>query len=255
VNDVLLEMRGLVKAFGGNRAIDGCTFSVRRSSITGVIGPNGAGKSTLFNIISGLLRADQGEILFDAASIGGLSAHAIARAGLARSFQTPREIGDISSLENLMLVPQEQWGERLFSLLAGWRRVAREEQRNSLAALEVLRQVEIEHQRDRRASALSVGQKKLLELARCMLARPKLALLDEPTAGINPRLIGDLVGAMRKMSSAGTTLLIIEHNMNVVMNLCDHIVVLHRGHVLRQGAPADIQNDPLVRDAYLGAVG
>jgi ABC-type branched-subunit amino acid transport system ATPase component len=243
-----------VKAFGGNRAVDGCTFSVRRGSITGVIGPNGAGKSTLFNIISGLLRADQGEILFEGASIGDLPVHAIARAGLARSFQTPREIGDISSLDNLMLVPKGQWGERLVSLLVGWGRVRLEEEENRHAALGVLRQVEIEHQKAEPASALSIGQKKLLELARCMLARPRLALLDEPTAGVNPRLIGDLVGVMRQMSNAGTTLLIIEHNMNVVMSLCDHIIVLHRGRVLRQGAPADIQNDPLVQDAYLGAV-
>lgn len=254
MSDIQLETRGLVKAFGGNRAVDGCTLAVRRGGITGVIGPNGAGKSTLFNIVSGLLHADQGEVLFEGSSIGGLPPHAIARRGLARSFQTPREIADITSLENLMLVPNGQWGERLVSLLAGWGRVRLEEKENSRAALEVLRQVEIDHQKDAPAGTLSIGQKKLLELARCLLARPRLALLDEPTAGVNPRLIGDLVGVMKQMSVLGTTLLIIEHNMNVVMSLCEHIIVLHRGRVLCQGAPAVIQNDPVVQDAYLGAV-
>ena len=123
--------------------------------------------------------------------------------------------------------------------------------RDSLSAL---RDVEIEHQKDTPSGRLSIGQKKLLELARCMLARPKLALLDEPTAGVNPRLIGDLISAMREMSREGVTLVIIEHNMNVVMKLCQHIVVLHHGRVLRQGAPSDIQRDPVVQDAYLGAV-
>jgi len=249
-----LDIRGLVKAFGGNRAIDGCSFAVPRGSVTGVIGPNGAGKSTLFNAITGVIRPDEGEVRFNGQRIDGLKPHAIAQLGIARSFQTPREISDITTLENMMLVRNGQWGELLRSLLYGWGRVRREEALNRTDSLSALRDVEIEHQKDTPSGRLSIGQKKLLELARCMLARPKLALLDEPTAGVNPRLIGDLTSAMREMSREGVTLVIIEHNMNVVMKLCQHIVVLHHGRVLRQGAPSDIQRDPVVQDAYLGAV-
>jgi ABC-type branched-subunit amino acid transport system ATPase component len=219
-----------------------------------VIGPNGAGKSTLFNVIGGMFRPDAGDILFEDKPIAGLPPHRIARLGITRSFQTPREIGDITTLENMMLVRMDQWGERLASLLWGWGRVRTEESMNRGSALAALRRVEIEHQKALPAAKLSIGQKKLLELARCTLARPKLALLDEPTAGVNPRLITDLVSAMQQMSKDGVTLVIIEHNMNVIMRLCEHIVVLHRGRVLREGTPAEIQDDPRVQDAYLGAV-
>ncbi len=246
-----LEVAEVIKAFGGNRAVDRCSFRIE-GGITGVIGPNGAGKSTLFNLIGGMLRPDAGAIRFAGQRIDGLPPHQVARLGIARTFQTPREIADAPTLENMMLVPQGQWGERLASLVAGWGRVRAEEARNRDAARAALRLVEIEHQSDLLAGGLSIGQKKLLELARCMLAKPKLALLDEPTAGVNPRLIGDLVGAMQQMARDGVALLIIEHNMNVVMNLCEHVVVMHQGRVLRQGTPREIQADPAVQDAYLG---
>lgn len=248
-----LEIRNLVRAFGGNRAIDDCSLSIRSGSITGIIGPNGAGKSTLFNVISGVLPANAGQIYFRGHRIDGLTPHRISNLGIARTFQTPREIGNSTTLDNMMLVPSKQWGERLLSLVYGWSRIRSEERENSAASLEVLRRVEIEHQRDVLSGRLSIGQKKLLELARCMLAHPHLALLDEPTAGVNPRLIGDLTDAMRQMSRAGVTLVIIEHNIDLVMNLCEHIAVLHRGRLLRQGTPAEVQNDSAVQDAYLGA--
>jgi len=253
VSSTALEIREVRKAFGGNKALDGCTLTVRRGSITGVIGPNGAGKSTLFNIISGLLRPDRGELLFEDRRIDHLAPYQIARLGVARTFQTPREIGDMTTLENLMLVPEHQTGERLMSLISGWRRVWQEEREHQVDAVSVLDRVEMRHQQDMPATVLSIGQKKLLELARCLLAKPKLALLDEPTAGVNPRLIGDLVGVMEQMSRDGVTILIIEHNMNVVMNLCEHVIVLNRGRVLREGTPSEIQNDEVVQDAYLGA--
>jgi ABC-type branched-subunit amino acid transport system ATPase component len=254
VSDSALEIRHVVKAFGGNKALDGCTLTVRRGSITGVIGPNGAGKSTLFNIISGLLRPDRGEIVFEDHRIDHLAPYRISRLGIGRTFQTPREIGDMTTLENLMLVPQDQTGERLRSLISGWRRVWSEEREHQADAISVLDRVEMRHQQDVPAAVLSIGQKKLLELARCLLAKPKLVLLDEPTAGVNPRLIGDLVSVMEQMSQDGVTILIIEHNMNVVMNLCEHVIVLNRGRVLREGTPSEIQNDEMVQDAYLGAV-
>jgi ABC-type branched-subunit amino acid transport system ATPase component len=254
VSDIELEVRDVAKMFGGNAAIDGCSLSVRSGSITGVIGPNGAGKSTLFNIISGILRADRGEIQLGGKRIDDLAPHAVARLGIARTFQTPREVADMTLLENLMLVPQQQWGERLLSLVYGWGRVRGEEAESRKAAFAIMERVELLHQKDTSASKLSIGQKKLLELARCRFARPKVALLDEPTAGVNPRLIGELVDVMQQMSRDGVTLVIIEHNMNVVMNLCEHIVVLHHGRVLREGSPAQIQGDRMVQDAYLGAV-
>jgi branched-chain amino acid transport system ATP-binding protein len=248
-----LVVQDLVKVFGGIRAIDGCSFTVRSGSITGIIGPNGAGKSTLFNVISGVLPSQGGHIWLDGRPIEGLAPHQIARLGIARSFQTPREVPDATTLSNMMLVPQDQWGERLSSLFFGWGRIRHEEGENRAASLKALRQVEIEHQNQTPAGNLSIGQKKLLELARCLLGRPKIALLDEPTAGVNPRLVGDLIATMHEMSKAGVTLMIIEHNMNVVMNLCEQIVVMNRGKVLRQGTPPEIQNDPVVQDAYLGA--
>jgi ABC-type branched-subunit amino acid transport system ATPase component len=254
VSDKALEIRDVVKAFGGNKALNGCTLAVRRGSITGVIGPNGAGKSTLFNIISGLLRPDSGELVFEGRRIDHLAPYRIARLGVARTFQTPREIGDMTTLENLMLVPKHQAGERLRSLISGWRRVWLEESEHQRDAVSVLDRVEMRHQQNTPAAVLSIGQKKLLELARCLLAQPRLALLDEPTAGVNPRLIGDLVGVMEQMSRDGVTILIIEHNMNVVMNLCEHVIVLNRGSVLREGTPSEIQRDEMVQDAYLGAV-
>jgi ABC-type branched-subunit amino acid transport system ATPase component len=254
VSDTALEIRDVVKAFGGNRALDGCSLAVRRGSITGVIGPNGAGKSTLFNIISGLLRPDRGELAFEDRYIQNLPAYKIARLGVARTFQSPREIGDMTTLQNLMLVPKHQSGERLASVISSWQRVWLEECQHQRDALSVLERVEMRHQENLPAAALSIGQKKLLELARCLLAEPKLALLDEPTAGVNPRLIGDLIRVMEQMSRDGATLLIIEHNMNVVMKLCEHVIVLHRGRVLRQGTPSEIQKDERVQDAYLGGV-
>ena len=251
----ILEVRSLSKRFGGMQAVKDCSLRIAADSITGLIGPNGAGKSTVFTLISGFLRPDAGEIVFAGRRIDGLPPHRVARLGLVRTFQTPRELRELSVLENLMMVPRPQFGESLTGvLLFGSRRVKREEREIEQQALDVLRTVGLEHQARRRAADLSGGQKKLLEIARCMMCRPKLALLDEPTAGVNPSLINDLVEMIRLLHASGVTIVIIEHNMNVVMRLCEHVIVLDRGEVMCEGTPEQIQRDERVLAAYLGSV-
>ncbi|ANT54730.1 MULTISPECIES: ABC transporter ATP-binding protein [Mesorhizobium] len=250
----LLEIAGLNKRFGGLQAVDRCELSVREGSITGLIGPNGAGKTTLFSIISGFTKPDSGQIRFGGRRIEGLGAYEVARRGLRRTFQIPRELKEMSVLENLMLVPEGQFGDRLLSVLLPGARVRQEEQVNEAAAREVLETVGLAEKADIAAARLSGGQKKLLELARCLMSRPRLMLLDEPTAGVNPTLIRHLMKVMQKVHASGITLLIIEHNMNVIMELCERVVVLDRGHVIAAGTPAEIQQNKQVLDAYLGGV-
>jgi neutral amino acid transport system ATP-binding protein len=181
-----------------------------------------------------------------------MAPHAVARLGLRRTFQIPRELKRMSVLENLMLVPEGQFGDRILSVVLPDARVREEERANAAAAREVLQMVGLETKADAPAALLSGGQKKLLELARCLMSRPRLMLLDEPTAGVNPTLIRDLMDVMRQVHASGITLLIIEHNMNVVMELCERIVVLDRGHVIAAGTPSEIQENRQVLDAYLG---
>ena len=250
--NAILEIAGLNRRFGGLQAIDRCEFSVREGSITGLIGPNGAGKSTLFNIVSGFLNPDSGEVRFEGRRIDGKAPYAVARLGLRRTFQIPRELKRMSVLENLMLVPEGQFGDRILSVVLPDARVREEERANAATAREVLQMVGLETKADAPSALLSGGQKKLLELARCLMSRPRLMLLDEPTAGVNPTLIRDLMDVMRQVHASGITLLIIEHNMNVVMELCERIVVLDRGHVIAAGTPSEIQENRQVLDAYLG---
>lgn len=250
--------RGLVveelgKSFGGNRVVDSCSCAIEEGTITGFIGPNGAGKSTLFNLIGGQLRPDDGAIRWGDEDIAGLPPYRIARLGIARTFQIPRELKALSVLENLMIVPPAQFGERLRALLSTGRRVAHEEASLAERARQVLEHVELADKASEPAVSLSGGQKKLLELARCMMGEPRLILLDEPTAGVNPRLIGDIVEAMRRLRDQGITLGVIEHNMNVVMGLCDRVVVLNQGRALMTGTPSEVRNNPEVLDAYLGS--
>jgi len=250
-SDFLL-VEGLRKQYGGLQAVDDCTFSVAAASITGIIGPNGAGKSTVFNLISGIEQTDAGRIVFNGRQIQGIAAHRIARLGLVRSFQTPRELRNMTVLDNIMFVPARQFGERMVSIFTRGHRVAAEERVISARAMAVLEQVELADQALTLAVMLSGGQKKLLELARCLMANPRLILLDEPTAGVNPRLIDDLMGVVKRIHAQGMTLVIIEHNMNVVMSLCDHVIVLDRGRVLCAGTPREVHSDPRVLEAYLG---
>ncbi len=248
----LLEVRGLVRRFGGIRAVDGCSFAVERGSVTGLIGPNGAGKSTVFHLVSGLLRPHAGEIWFDGARIDGLPTHERARRGLVRSFQIPRELAGLSVLDNLLVAAPARRGERLAPALFDLRRVLAEEAGYRRTAEGILELVGLADQASVSAGRLSGGQKKLLELARVLMAGPKLVLLDEPGAGVNPVLMERIVEAIRRRHAEGQSFLIIEHDMDLVMSLCDRVVVMAQGRTLAAGTPEAIQRDPAVLDAYLG---
>lgn len=250
----LLEVQGLIKQFGGNRAVDGATFVVEAGTITGLIGPNGAGKTTCFNCIAGFLRSDGGRVRFDGHDITRTAPHKIFRRGLTRTFQIPQELASLSVLENLLLVPVGQLGERLWEpLLRPWR-VKQQERENVARARDVLDLVELTpHMRDP-AGSLSGGQRKLLELARALMSRPTMVLLDEPGAGVNPTLARRLTDHIRRVrDELGVTFLVIEHDMDLVARLCDPVVVMTGGRVLLEGPPSAVLADREVQEAYLGS--
>jgi branched-chain amino acid transport system ATP-binding protein len=236
----------LQKAFGGIRAVDGCSFSVDQGSITALIGPNGAGKTTVFNLISGLHRPDAGKILLNGERLERLAPHRITRKGISRTFQISRHLAELTVLENLVV--QAPTGG-LADLL---KPSVLEDERDR--AMELLRFVGIADLASEPAAKLSYGQKKLMDLAAGLMARPRLFLLDEPAGGINPALLEVIVDRVRRLRDDGVTFLIVEHNMDVVMDISDAVVVMAYGKVLAQGAPAAIQNDPAVLEAYLGVV-
>ncbi len=249
----VLAVEEVRKAFGGVRAVEGCTFSVRPGTITGLIGPNGAGKTTLFNLVTGVHTPDAGRITFDGAEITGEKPHRVFRRGLCRTFQIPREFKELTVLENLLVVPKDQLGERLS---APWLRgcaVREEEGRLREKARGVLDFLDLGGVKDQPAASLSGGQKKLLELGRTMMADPKLLLLDEPGAGVNPTLMLELAGYIRRLATErGITVLLIEHDMDLVMSLCNPVIVMSEGRMLAEGTPDAVRRDPRVLEAYLG---
>lgn len=249
----ILEIQDVVKDFGGLRAVNHCSFQVQRGTITGLIGPNGAGKTTLFNLITGFLDCTSGQIFSEGNRIDGLPPHSIFRRGIVRTFQIPRELKRMTVLENLMLVPDQQTGERIWgSWFLPWK-VRRQEKEIELKALDVLDFVNLHHLKDEYAGNLSSGQKKLLELARTLMAEPKLVLLDEPGAGVNPTLMNQLVEDIRKScQEKHYTFLVIEHDMDLVMRLCNPIVVMSNGQKIFEGTPEEVKRDRNVLDAYLG---
>ena len=249
----VLRVRGVQKSFGGLMAVNSVTLDVSPGIITGLIGPNGAGKTTLFNLISGLYKSEAGTIHLKGERIDGLPPHEIFHKGISRTFQIARELKLMTVLENLMLVPIGQTGE---SLLLTWFRpqqVRKEEKEIKEKALEVLEFVNLIDLKDEYADSLSAGQKRLLELARTMMSDPKIILLDEPGAGVNPTLLKHLVGYLRQIvEDHGMTLFLIEHDMDLVMNTCDQVVVMNYGEILTEGPPEIIRRDPRVLEAYLG---
>ena len=250
----LLDVAELVKHFGGQRAVDGATFAVAEGSITGLIGPNGAGKTTCFNCIAGSLKPDGGRVHFAGEDITGLPPHKVFRRGLARTFQIPQELGAMSVLENLMLVPMDQAGEQIWeSWLRPWR-VAAQEREISERAHAALAQVDLDGQAAQYAGNLSGGQRKLLELARALMSEPKLILLDEPNAGVNPTLTLRLLEHIRTLRERhGITFFVIAHDMDLVMRLCETLIVMTNGRVLIEGDPQVVLEDAGVQDAYLGS--
>jgi ABC-type branched-subunit amino acid transport system ATPase component len=248
----MLKVNNLEKHFGGVKALQGCTLEVREGSITGLIGPNGAGKTTLFNVISGILKPDRGEITFQGKKIDGSPPYQIARLGLLRTFQISRGLRHMTVLENLMLYPQAQIGEGLKNIWLLWKRIKTQEKVLKEKALHILEFVNLVHLRHAYAQELSGGQKKLLELARVLMAEPKIILLDEPGAGVNPALMKDLVARILRLKEQGMTFLLVEHDMDLVLSLCRPVIVMTQGKKLTEGSFEEIQKDPRVLEAYLG---
>jgi branched-chain amino acid transport system ATP-binding protein len=248
----MLEIRGLVRSFGSMNAVDGVDLTVEQGRITGLIGPNGAGKTTLFNLIAGTLAPTSGDIRFMGDPIGGLSPDRIFAKGLARTFQIPRPFPRMSVLENAMLVPLGQSGERFWNNWFRPAEVARQERENRERAFEVLGFCGLSAKLNDPAGTLSGGQQKLLELARVLMIDPKMILLDEPGAGVNPTLMETLIDKILALHARGITFLLIEHNMDLVMRICHPIVVMAQGQVIHRGDAASVQEDPRVLDAYLG---
>jgi branched-chain amino acid transport system ATP-binding protein len=250
----LLQIQNLGRSFEGLRAVNNCSMDVQRGTITGLIGPNGAGKTTLFNLLTGFLRPDSGRILFKGERIDGMAPHEIVKRGVVRTFQVPRELKRMTVLENLMLVPQDQAGEKLWNAWLLPFRVGHDERRAYEKALAVLDFVHLSHLRDEYAANLSAGQKKLLELARTLMAEPELILLDEPGAGVNPTLMKQLVGTIQSLCyEQGVTFFLIEHDMDLVTRLCNPIIVMSAGEKLAEGPPEVVKGDERVLEAYLGS--
>jgi branched-chain amino acid transport system ATP-binding protein len=249
----MLRVEGLYKSFGGLLAVCDCSFTVDQGSITGLIGPNGAGKTTLFNIIAGRYKPDRGRIFFKGQEIDGLPPHKIFHKKLYRTFQITREFGQMTVLENLMLMPENQIGENIWNTWLRAGSVRNQEHELMKKASEVLDFVELSGLRDEYAGSLSGGQKKLLELGKSLMADPEMVLLDEPGAGVNPTLMKKLVDNVRRLrDEKNITFLLIEHNMDLIMELCDPIIVMSEGRKLAEGSPEEIRNNKQVLEAYLG---
>ena len=234
---VILEGKGLTKAFGGLMAVRDLSFELRNREILGIIGPNGAGKTTLFNLLNGFYRPDKGKVLFKGENITGLRPHQICKRGLARTFQITQSFANLTVLENVKI--------GAYSRLPSSREATQE-------ALRILDTVGLYEKRNERASALSVGHRKNLELAKALATRPELILLDEVVAGLNPKEGDDMIAYIRAIREQGITILLIEHVMKAIMSLCNRIIVIHYGETIAEGVPEEISKNPKVVEAYLG---
>ena len=239
----LLEVDGLTKRFGGVTAVSDCSFAVPEGSVTALVGPNGSGKTTAFNLITGYMRADGGAVRFAGADVRRPNPVSLARRGLTRTFQQARIFPDLTLVENMVAAVQQPWR-------AAFRRAVRGHELDR--ALDLLQEFGLARLARDRAGTLSYGQKKLLEFATVLMGEPRLVLLDEPTAGVNPVLVEQIEERVRELNARGLTFLLVEHNMNLVMRLCDPVVVLDHGTKLAEGPPALVREDPRVLDAYLG---
>ena len=248
----LLEIHGVARSFYGVQALAGVDLTVRAGTVTGLIGPNGAGKTTLFNVISGLLKPDAGTIRFDGRDITGWRPDRITAAGLVRTFQIARGFPRLSVRENLMLYAPEQPGEGVLAALARPSAALARERDVASEAARLAERLALAPVLDQPAAALSGGQKKLLELGRALMARPRLVLLDEPAAGVNPSLAAELAERIRELARDGTSFLVIEHDMALIERLCDPVIVMTEGRRLVEGSFAAVRADRRVQEAYLG---
>jgi len=251
VTDPILAVEDVERYFGGITALDGASFDVE-PGITGLIGPNGAGKSTMFDCITGFLEPDGGTVRFRGEDITGERPPAVAERGLVRTFQIPRELPEMTVRENLALAPKNQSGERLVTTWTRGGDYYADEAEAQRRAVEMAERLEIDHLLDSPAGDLSGGQRKLLELARALMTDPDVMLLDEPFAGVNPTLEDKLLDRIHELREEGLTFLLVEHDMDLIMEHCEHIIVMHQGRVLDEGSPERIRNNEEVIEAYLG---
>lgn len=240
----LLEVQDVSKAFGGIQALDTCSISVEQGSITGLIGPNGSGKTTLFNVMTGYEQVDSGQIRFQGEAITNTPPDKVFRLGIGRTFQLTRIFPRLTVLENMHVAVQRQ---NLKGLLSRWSSTHEQER-----ALGLLDFVNLSQLKDMLAGNLSYGQKKLLEFAFVLIAEPQVILLDEPAGGINPTMINYLAGRIRTLNQRGVTFLVVEHNMEFVMDLCERVMVMHRGARIAEGTPGEVRANAAVLEAYLG---
>jgi branched-chain amino acid transport system ATP-binding protein len=248
----MLEVRSVSKHFGGAEVVSDITLKIEQGGIFGLIGPNGAGKTTLFNLIAGTFKPSRGEILLAGAEITGEGAYRRLARGLGRTFQIPRPFAEMTLIENMLTAAQAQSGERLFANWLNPRRVAVEERANADKAMAHLEFLGLARLAREPARILSGGQRKLLELGRVLMADPRIILLDEPGAGVNPALLDTIIDRVAEINRRGITFLIIEHNMDLVARLCRHVFVLSAGRMLFEGTQAAVVKNPDVIDAYLG---
>ncbi|WP_193334395.1 ABC transporter ATP-binding protein [Devosia beringensis] len=252
-SDLVIDVRNVSKRFGGLTAVNNCSLSVRRGSVTGLIGPNGAGKSTLFNMVAGNIVPDSGAVIFDGKDVTGLEPHELFRTGMLRTFQIAHEFSQMTALENLMVVPGDQPGENLGNV---WFRPGLVKSRETAVrkkALDVIDFLKLGHVRNELAGNLSGGQKKLLELGRTMMVDAKVVLLDEVAAGVNRTLLNDLAANIERMNSElGYTFFVIEHDMDLIGRLCDPVIVMAQGEKIAEGPMAEIRANPAIVEAYFG---
>ena len=249
----IIEVQNVSKRFGNVLAVDDCSVSVEEGSVTGLIGPNGAGKTTLFNMVAGVFPPSRGRILLAGQDVTGLAAHELFHRGLLRTFQIAHEFSHLTALENLMVVPAGQSGEKLVAAWLAPRRVSAQESEVRRKAADVISFLGLDRVRNEPAGNLSGGQKKLLELGRVMMAEPRVVLLDEIAAGVNRTLLQSVVASIERLNQErGLTFFVIEHDMDVIARLCDPVIVMAAGSVMMQGSMEEIRNNPEVIEAYFG---
>ena len=248
----MLRCQGVSKSFGGLQAVHDVAFDLGDTPVTGLVGPNGSGKTTLFHLISGFYRLDQGRVFLSGEKIHGLDPHRISRKGLVRTFQHSRVLTGLSLTDNLLAAARNQIGERVINQFLKPRKIRRQEAANLDKAARIMDLLKLTSLADQPAGRLSYGQQKLLELGRVLMAEPRMVLLDEPTAGVNPTLIRQIVNVLTQLKESGIRFFLVEHNMPLVAELCERLLVMESGRLIFSGTPDQAMRNREVIEAYLG---